>query len=337
MRSCVTTKSGWYLTPLAWFYGGVLRARNARYDRGAGVTRASVPVISVGNITVGGTGKTPMVIEIVRRLSAVGRRTAILTRGYAAAPGQSADEVLEFAEAVADTPVIVNPDRVAGAERAVRDCGANCLVLDDGFQHRRLGRDLDIVLVDALNPWGGGRILPAGRLREPLDGIRRASVIIITRANQVRPETLAAVRADIVELAPDVPVAVAGVGADQLVDRLGGRHDIAELEHGDFFATCGVGNPLSFLELLRGFGHEFEWALFADHHRYGSAEVDHIRAQAREAGAVWVVTTRKDWVKLRPLWPDDHPGLLRLDMRIVWLDGEPILDAALRRALERRA
>lgn len=332
---CAPDNPSWYLAPLAWVYGGLMRVRNARYDRGVGVCRAAMPVISVGNITVGGTGKTPMVIEFVRRLAALGRRAAILTRGYAARVGQTADEVLEFQEAVPQAPVVVDPDRVTGAARAAREHGADCLVLDDGFQHRRLARDADIVLIDALNPWGGGRVLPAGRLREPRDGLRRADLVIVTRANQTRPEIVRAIRADLERLAPDVPVATAGVVAEQLVDRHGGRHDVAELAHGDFFAVCGVGNPHSFLELLRGLGRAFDWALFADHHHYNFADVDDIRGQARAASAVWVVTTRKDWVKLRVLWPDDRPALLRLDVRITWLDGESLVDATLRRALER--
>ena len=148
--------------------------RGNRYcDTFAFATHAArLPVISVGNISVGGTGKTPLVIEIVRRLRASGRRPAILTRGYAAKRGQTADEVLEYALAVPETPVVVNPDRTAGAETARLEYGADCVVLDDGFQHRWLRRDLDIVVIDALDPWGGERLLPEGRLREPLHNWR---------------------------------------------------------------------------------------------------------------------------------------------------------------------
>ncbi len=159
----------WGLTPLSMVYAAGVGIRNLYYERARGaVHRAAIPVISIGNLTAGGTGKTPFVVEVVRRLRALERNPVILTRGYAAAPGETADEVLEFRETLPGVAVVVDPDRVRGAETAHEQHGADCVVLDDGFQHRRLGRDLDIVVIDTLDPWGGGLILPAGRLREPV-------------------------------------------------------------------------------------------------------------------------------------------------------------------------
>jgi tetraacyldisaccharide 4'-kinase len=143
--------------PLSHLYAAMMTWRNRRYDEPGAALSAGVPVISVGNLTVGGTGKTPLVMEIVRKLVAAGRRPAILTRGYHARRGETADEVQEYAAELPDVPVVVDADRVAGAATAQAVHAADCCVLDDGFQHRRLARDLDVVLIDALRPWGGGR------------------------------------------------------------------------------------------------------------------------------------------------------------------------------------
>jgi len=206
-----------YLTPFSWLYEGVIRARNWRYDHVAGASvRVGRPVISVGNLTVGGTGKTPFVLEVVRRLRARGRRPVVLTRGYGAAAGETADEVLEFQTAEPGLPIVVNPDRVAGAAEALRTAAGDCFVLDDGFQHRRIRRELDIVLIDALDPWGGGWLLPAGRLREPRSSLRRASLIVMTRANQVSAEELGEALAEVRRIAADRPMVTARLRVEGL-------------------------------------------------------------------------------------------------------------------------
>jgi len=168
-------------------YGLGVRWRNRCFDDPANTHAAGVPVISVGNLTTGGTGKTPVVAWIVNHLRDTGRRPAILSRGYKSLDGQANDEKLLLDRLCPSVPHIQNPDRVAGAREAVEHHGSNTLVLDDGFQHRRLRRDTDIVLIDALNPWGYGQLLPRGLLREPKHSLRRASLILITRANQLVP------------------------------------------------------------------------------------------------------------------------------------------------------
>jgi tetraacyldisaccharide 4'-kinase len=173
-------------TPLAWGYERIIRARNARYDRGVGVKRVDVPVISVGNITMGGTGKTPMVAWIAERLISHGRRPAIAMRGYGATADQAGDEQLEYAERLPNVPLIVNPDRVQAIRAALAARpDFDCVILDDGFQHRRLHHDLNIVLVDATRDLEADRLLPAGHLREPLDSLRRADAVVVTRAARV--------------------------------------------------------------------------------------------------------------------------------------------------------
>ena len=196
-----------------------MTARNARYDRNSQASQAlNIPVVSIGNITVGGTGKTPIVMETVRCLRDLGVAPVILTRGYGATDPNQADEVLEYRDAEQRVPVVANADRLAGARTAVRQHGATGLVLDDGFQHRRLRRDLDVVVIDALNPWGGGWVLPAGRLREPLRGLGRAGLVVISRANQVQREVVAAIDARLAEIAGETPVIEADVLPQAAVD-----------------------------------------------------------------------------------------------------------------------
>ncbi len=319
-----------WLAPLSAAYAGVMTLRNRHYDRPGATRRATVPVISVGNLTVGGTGKTPMVIDLARRLRDLGHRPAILTRGYKARAGETADEVLEFHTAIPGVAVVVDPDRVRGAETASAQHGADCVVLDDGFQHRRLSRDLDIVLIDALDAWGGGRVLPAGRLREPQAGLRRASLIVLTRTNQVEPSQVAAIAAECARLAPRVKVLQAGVEIDACVRRDGTRIDEDALRRGGAVAVCGLGNPETFQRLVGDFVLPTPRIVFGDHHRYTATDARFIQARAADAGASWVVTTRKDWVKLLALWPDDGPELVRIDIRLRWADGEDVLLGLLR-------
>jgi tetraacyldisaccharide 4'-kinase len=326
-----------WLRPLSAVYGLVLRLRNAAYDRGwLPQRRAAVPVISVGNITVGGTGKTPFVIELARRLIGWDRRPAILTRGYRGSAEQPADEVLELQDALPDVPIVVNADRVAGAAEAHLRHGADCLVLDDGFQHRRLARQLDIVLIDALDPFGGGHTLPAGRLREPLSGLRRADLVVVTRANQAAAQEVRAVVDALQSLVGDQPVIEATVEIAGLAGLDGTTQDPESLRGQRVLAVCGIGNPRSFLLSVRALTANVQPMHFADHHHYTSSDVRQIRAAATQFNADWVVTTRKDWVKLAPGWPPDGPRVVRLDMRPGVRAGEDALNAALRQALERQ-
>lgn len=324
------------LMPLSLLYGGVTRVRNAAYDRvPALVRRASVPVISIGNITVGGTGKTPMVVDVVRRLHGLGRRPAVLTRGYKGTIEAPADEVLELRAALPGVPIVVDRDRTRGAAAAVHRHHPDCVVLDDGFQHRRLARDMDIVLIDALDPWGGSAVLPAGRLREPLGGLRRADVLVITRTNQLPPAQVDEIARELARWTGDKPIWRAAVAADVVVDSAGRSVPPTELADRRVFVVCGLGNPATFGRLLATLGATLVGELaLADHHRYVAADAERITAAATRAGAEQVVTTRKDWVKLVPLWSGRRLPLARVDVRVTWPDTATEFDARLRRALE---
>jgi tetraacyldisaccharide 4'-kinase len=329
------------LMPFSALYGVGIRLRNARYDRYPHAScKAGLPVISVGNITVGGTGKTPIVVETVQRLQALNRRPAILTRGYGAAAGETADEVMEFAELLPDVPVVVNPDRVAGAETARAELGADCVVLDDGFQHRRLRRDLDIVVIDALNPWGGGWVLPAGRLREPLDSLSRADLFVISRSNQVADSVVEGIEAVLNEFAPHATVLYAGVEPESVVYLDERMEETEALAYHCVLPVCGIGNPATFLGCVQQLaGRVCQPLVFRDHKRYQKRDAHKIAAAAERRGADLVVTTRKDWVKLAPLWSaravKTAPELARLDVRLDLEDEAGVFDEQLRRTLEK--
>ena len=183
-------------------YTWAVRWRNYRYDCGAkAIHHVGVPVISVGNLTLGGTGKTPLVEWIVRRLRAQGKTAGIISRGYGARGGPN-DEARELAWKLPGAPHVQDPDRVAAARRAIREYGCQVLVLDDAFQHRRLARDLDIVLLDALEPLGYEHVFPRGTLREPVAGLARAQVVALSRADLLSVEQRGAIRQRVAKLAP---------------------------------------------------------------------------------------------------------------------------------------
>jgi len=300
------------LAPLTPLYRGAIAARLTAYRRGwLSSSRLPVPVVSVGNLTFGGTGKTPTVIALVRDLVRRGRHPAVLTRGYGrmvaepvvlvgpdpkAEARTAGDEPLELAARLPGVPVVVDSDRVRGGVEALTR-GADVVILDDGFQHLRLERDLDLVLVDAGDPWGGGRMPPRGRLREPLSGLTRADAVLLTKVPTDPAPIVDAVGRVVDEHAPGTPLLVARL-EPSAVRR---AHDTAGPEvllGARVLAVAGLGRPEGFADLLRTAGAEIvgtRW--FADHHAFTGAEIEDAVTAATAAGAV-VVTTAKDAVKL---------------------------------------
>ena len=297
-------------------YAGAMRLRRWAYRRGLLASHeAEAPVICVGNVTVGGTGKTPMVAWIVQRLKEMGVSAAILTRGYKAVDGVS-DEA-ELLKQLTDAPVIINPDRVAGAAEAVAG-GAGAIVMDDGFQHRRLRRDLDIVLIDATNPFGGGGCLPFGRLRESPAALRDAHAVIITRSDMIDGESLAALDAKLRRLAPCASIHTAVHEPTRLADETGSELPLESLAGKKAFAFAGLANPGPFFGALAALGAELTAeAALADHVYYEPKLLAELAEGARGSGAEAMVTTAKDRVKIAdpaalplPLWT------LEIEMRL---------------------
>jgi tetraacyldisaccharide 4'-kinase len=284
-------------------YGWAVRARNGLFDRGwKHSEKAGVPVISVGNLTVGGTGKTPCVEYVARRLREWDRQVAILSRGYGNDRGPN-DEALVLEENLPDVPHLQDADRVALAKIAVTELESDALVLDDGFQHRRLARDLDIVLIDATEPWGYGYLLPRGLLREPASGLKRAGVIVLTRCDQVDAASLTRLREQTAKLAPLAPIVETSHRPAHWIDAQRQTRPLEYLRGKKALAFCGIGNPDAFRKTLEGLGVTIEgegFRAFPDHHPYGRTDVEALRNWARqEATEGVVVTTQKDLVKLR--------------------------------------
>ncbi len=295
------------------------------------------PVVSVGNLTVGGTGKTPMVIELTRRLIAMGHHPAVLLRGYHASTFGS-DEARELSyELGAAVPIGVGTDRVQAAARVVSQRPeVDVFVLDDGFQHRRVRRELDLVLIDATEPFGYGHLLPRGLLREPAANLRRADAVIVTRADQVGD--LMGLDARIERLCGRKPVAHAAYRWEGFRDARGGTHDRGFLADRVVVGVCGVGNPGAFEQTLRQSARAVPACVaMPDHHDYNLVELKGLLGRARQLGAQAVVTTEKDWVKWETLAGGEALGLpvYRPILRVKFLDGEVAVDSLLRGAVQR--
>jgi tetraacyldisaccharide 4'-kinase len=295
----------------SWPYGLGAWARNRLFDRGWNrVNRAPVPVVSVGNLTLGGTGKTPCVEWVARFYRERGVQVAIVSRGYGSEGGRN-DEAMVLEENLPDVPHLQDPDRFAAARRAAEELESELIVLDDGFQHRRLHRDLDIALIDATHPPARDYLFPRGTLREPASGLRRAGAILLTRCDQVPPGEVNAIRAWLARRWPQTPVATTEHRPVALVRGEGESGPAEALAGKAVGAFCGIGNPAAFRRTLEAMGAAVaDFRAYPDHHGYARADVDELTrwAGTLPAGSI-IATTQKDWVKLRvselagrPLW-----------------------------------
>src|SRR2546423_2593531 len=299
------------LTPLSGLYGLVVDRRSALYERGIfRQHRVPVPVISVGNITVGGTGKTPLVEWIARTLAAEGHHPCVVTRGYhrhkkgrivasdgieiSATLHEAGDEAFMLAESLkGKAAVVCDADRVAGANWAIENLKSDVIILDDGFQHRRVARDLDIVTIDATNPWGNGNLLPAGTLREPLAALSRADCFVITRAENL--VQTAALRDELRKINAEAPIFTSVTNLSEM--RILSTDVSAPLDPKGrpIAGFCAIGNPESFFAFLKREGFQLKYQRpFRDHHRFNQADLDRVEDAARNAGAELLITTAKD-------------------------------------------
>jgi tetraacyldisaccharide 4'-kinase len=326
----------------AMIYSLVIRLRNFLYDKGWLKThRVNATVLSIGNITVGGTGKTPLVIWLYNHINQKSKiknqncGCAILTRGYKThlakrknwipaprlrgdklAPAKAGagmtgrdtqyalrntetDEPAILAESCPEAKVIINPDRVAGANEAINKFGAKILIMDDGFQHRRLHRDIDIVTIDATCPFGYGRILPAGLLREPITSLKRADAVVITRCDQINETKLRELEEKLQEAKADIIIArsIHKPVRAKLAD--GKEISIEQLKGIKVFAFCGIGNPQAFLDTIKDIGAETVGSkIYNDHYHYTEKDISDIYEQAKQLGVNLILTTQKDLSRL---------------------------------------
>lgn len=291
--------------------------------------RLPCKVVSVGNLTAGGTGKTPFVEMLARWFSRRNLRVAVLARGYGRLPDGRDDEEGIADLGLANVVRLTGADRAALARRAVDDHKADVIILDDGFQHWQVARDLDILLVDSTDPFSGGRRIPRGLLREHPAAAKRADLIVLTRADQAAPDDLAALRdvlgtisggRPVIESAHR-PVAVRALRSKK-------RSDVAWLKGRSLYAFCAIGNPEAFRRTLEAAGAKVEkFVAFEDHHRYTPLEVRRINAEAQEFMVEALVTTEKDASKLDPAAFERPLSALRIELEIV--RGDDRLESAL--------
>lgn len=292
-------------------YTAAVRLRNRRYDLGvARVERVGVPVLCAGNLTLGGTGKTPLVKWLARWLIDRGLRVAIVSRGYRAAANGQNDEALELEQSLPGVPHLQCADRAEGARRAIEEFAAQVIVLDDGFQHRRLARDLDIVLLDALEPFGFDRVFPRGTLREPLAGLARAGVVALSRADLIDEAERLRIRRAVEQYAPRAVWIETSHRPQCLLSASNRRQDIDSLRGRTVAAFCGIGNPAGFRQTLTRLGYDVRAIRqFEDHHHYTRSDIEQLTAWAASQDVAAVLCTHKDLVKLgidtlgkAPLW-----------------------------------
>ena len=314
--------------------------RNRKFNRGQGVHKVEIPVISVGNLTTGGTGKTPFVIWLASFIRSIqddspyGKRVAILSRGYGALPGKLNDEAIEMEQRLQDVPHLQDPNRVQIARTAIDELETEIILLDDGFQHRALHRDLDIVLIDAKLPFGFGRLLPRGLLREPVTSLKRADAVVLTRGNQVSAGRRSEIKNQILQSNPDVLWAEAIAEPEKFSQASGSSRNLSELHDQPVVSVCGIGNPDGFHATLAELGLDVRESItMGDHHHYARADIELIQKTAEKHNAKAVICTHKDLVKINVDQVDSVP-LYALDINFQLKSGGTALERRIQRLIK---
>ena len=325
----------------SWGFAAGVKGRNFAYEHGwLSVKRLPQPTICIGNITVGGTGKTPLVIRLAKDLMAQGLRPAVLLRGYKrektgrravlvrdarqiyATVAEAGDEAMELAERLPGACVGVGADRHAVGNFILKTQPVDCFILDDGFQHHRLERDINIVTVDVTDPWGGGQLLPAGLLREPPDALKRADAVVLTRTGAVGPDRLSVLRAEVsMHMRPSSGLLESRHEPRELVSLQGRKSlPLTELKGKKVLAISAIGNPKAFENTLTELGARLIATMrLADHTGKADQVREWIKRNRRQAE--WILMTEKDAMR----WGTDG-GLpiqaYALRMEMIFTDGE---------------
>lgn len=290
------------LLPLTIPYWIGAQTKNWLYNVGIKKSyKSELPTISIGNLSVGGTGKSPFVAWVAKYLRARDQRVAILSRGYGQLADGQNDEALELELLLPDVPHLQHWDRIASAKLAFEELDMQWLVLDDAFQHRRISRDLDIVLIDATDPPGARRVLPRGLFREPFTSLKRAHLVAVTRANHACPDELDALVNRIKRTAPDADLICCDHVPLDLYQYPEKTRELSALDGCKVLAFCGIGNANAFFELVASLGAEIvETIVWPDHHAYSAEDVRSMQEKVTSEGRVdYVVCTMKDLVKLQ--------------------------------------
>jgi tetraacyldisaccharide 4'-kinase len=299
------------LRALSWLYAAAIKIVDYGYTSGIRrVHKVSVPVVSVGNISLGGTGKTPFTLFLANYFSDNGKKPAVLIRGY------GDDEKRMLCDELPDVPVFVGQDRVSSATAAVKE-GRDVILLDDGFQHRRISRDLNILMLDADSLLGGGSLFPRGILREPLSSLKRADALVLSKVDRLdtkgKEEALRKIKA----LAPGKPVITARHKPVFLKDVTGAVYSAESLNGQGVCLVSGIADPDYFEFEVKKLGADIAKRLdYADHHNYSQKDIDRIHAAAGGGNIKKIITTKKDYVKMQRL------DLSRMEEKLFILDTE---------------
>ena len=293
------------LAAVSRLYLIVIGLRNFLYDKKYLKTYSvDATVICIGNITAGGTGKTPLVIWLYNFLNEKGLCCAILTRGYKATPNLKLktenynDEPAILAKSCPQAKVIVNPNRFIAATKAVNQFDAKVLIMDDGFQHRRLTRNLDVLTIDATQPFGYGKLLPAGLLREPVSALKRAGAVVITRCDQITEAQLSQIEQKLRLANPNMIISTSQHKPICAVSMGDKKISIEWLKDKKIFAFCGIGNPDAFLKTITSTGLNLVGSkVYSDHYSYSSDDIRDVYKQAKSLNADLILSTQKDWTK----------------------------------------
>lgn len=320
-------------------YGMAVAVRNRRIDAGsAQIQKCGVPVISVGNLTTGGTGKTPIVCFLAKWFRERGIRVAIVSRGYGRGDADANDEALELHARLPDVPHVQDADRVEAARIAVEELEAEVILMDDGFQHRRLHRDLNIVVIDATCPFGFGYLLPRGLLREPVKNLSRADLLIITRCDAVDESVIIDIQRTVHGSNQGIAVLRSRHAPTSLLEHPNSCVPLADISGRDVAVVSAIGNPAAFEETIRARGATIvDSRRLPDHNAYSPETVRELREWIESLGArvERVVCTHKDLVKLQT----DRLGgcpLLALVIELAFISEElDSLETALQGILER--
>ena len=321
-------------TPMSWLYSIGINKKNRDYDAGKGVTKFERPVVSVGNLSTGGTGKTPMVHLVVRALQRAGKKPVVAMRGYGAKPGEKGDEQIEHESALPGVPVVAQPDRIGGlhhlfAQETGRDI--DCVVLDDGFQHRKIARDLDIVLIDASRPPHRDALLPKGHLRESIQSLSRAGLVVLTHCERVNKAEIDRLRAIVSRFATDAPVLEARHEWAAIISYAhtgsGWQEQILscnELPLKKVRVVAGIGNMDAFVKQAQTQGMEVsQLTELRDHQALGDKNIGRLSHTSNRSRSEPILMTQKDWVKAKN--------------SVAWSKGARVLVPELRMAIEDQA
>lgn len=330
-----------FLLPFSWLYGFILYARNWCYDSGIFHTKKiPVPVIAVGNITTGGTGKTPFVEYLLRWLLQRDKRIAVVSRGYKrstkgtfivsdgikkyGSADQTGDEPMQLALKFPDVAVVVDENRVRGSFVAVQQSKPDVIILDDGFQHRAIERDCNILMIDGTMSLSDTRMIPAGKRREPLSSLRRADMTVVSRT-AISPDLK-----KLVSRYSSAPMASVRFQPKKLVDIVSHRSfEFSEFQHQRCLTFSGIGNPESFVATVSEAGFtSVDCVQFPDHHRFSDEDIQNIKQKALDNEVMMIITTEKDAVRIAPELLRNFSDSIRLffiEIEAVVTEGEELL------------